>query len=128
MKKQIVEIELVEVDGEILTVRRGYDKSGYLQTKLEKSTGEMIAQTNSRLNAFGIFGSVAKWVAFHMATKEQRKKDALENMTLAETPQEIREAKDTLAVIAWGEAFDKECDQCRDVDGVPILGGIGWCE
>ena len=122
VKKQIVTTELVEIDGEIVTVKRHYDSNGYLQERLDNSAGETLSMTNSRMNGFGIFGSVAKWLGYREATKEQREKDAYENLRIAETSQEIREAKDTIAVIEWGKEFDKTCDQCRDVDGTPILG------
>lgn len=122
MKKKIVTTEMVEIDGEIVTVHRYYDAYGHLQEILEDSNGKTLSATDSHESSFGILGSVAKWLSYREATKERREEDAYENLHLAETEQEIREAEDEIATIEWGKEFDKSCDKCRDVDGTPILG------
>jgi hypothetical protein len=123
-KKQIQTTELVEVNGEIVKVTRLYDSvNGHLQERLDNQQGETLSVTNSRPNGFGIFGSVKAWMDYREATKEQRKKNAYENLRIAETQQEIREAQNAVDAIEWSEnlkpdGWDGDC---------PIYGGIGWC-
>jgi len=124
MRKQLSEIELVEVDGQVLTVRRHYDNKGFLQESLSTGRGEVLSETNSRKNGFGILGSVRTWVAYHKATKELRKSRAEENLRLAENQAERMLAQDTLDVIRWGEQFERECKGCMDGE-TPILGFWG---
>lgn len=122
MKKRLDTTELVEVNGEIVSVHRTFDAKGDLmQERLENRKGESLAVTNIGWNSIRLFGSVIAWLGYRKATKAQRAKLALDNLSLAETPAELAEAQEAVALSEWDpqpDGWDGDC---------PIYGGIGWC-
>lgn len=122
MKKQLDTTELVEVNGEIVSVHRTFDVKGDVaQERLDDMHGDTLAVAGVQGMGFHVFGSVRAWMGYRAVTKEQRAQLALDNLSLAETPAELAEAREDVALSGWDpqpDGWDGDC---------PIYGGIGWC-
>ena len=76
----------------------------------------------TRDNGIRIEGSVQAWLDYRESMKIQREEGAYKKLSVAKSAEEIRNARDLVAVIEWS----KRCQPDGWDGDSPIYGGAGW--